>query len=159
LKQEQHMPAGRPTSYNADIADRICMWIAEGKSLRSFCRQDETPGLSTVCLWIVTHPQFMEQYAHARQAGGYAHADDIIDIADMVRDGLLDPNAARVILDAKKWSAERMAPKGHMPQSLVNHQSPDGSMSPKSGLDISMLSKEAKAEILAAHDALGQGDD
>ena len=123
-------PVGRPTDYTPEIAQEIGVWIAEGNSLRSYCKQKNTPALSTVCLWIVTHEEFSEHYARAREAAGYAHADDILETAALVQSGQLDPNAARVIIDAKKWSAERMAPRSHMPQSLVNHKSPDGSMSP-----------------------------
>ncbi len=125
------MPAGRPTDYSDEIANAICTWIAEGKSLRSYCKQKKTPALSTVCLWIVTHEEFSEHYRRAREAAGYAHADNIVDIVQQIADQSLEPNAARVMMDGLKWSAERMAPRSHMPQSLVNHQSPDGSMTPK----------------------------
>ncbi len=142
---------GRPTTYTPEIADAICTWLASGQSLRAYCRQDDTPALSTVCLWIVTHDDFSEQYAHAREAAGYAHADEITDIAHRVLDGELDPGAARVAMDGKKWAAERMAPKRHMPQSLVNHESPKGTMTPKS-LDLSKLPDDALQAIIAAAD-------
>jgi len=135
-KEDLEMRPGRPTKYTDEIADEISVWIAEGNSLRSYCRQKGKPVLSTVCLWIVTHKDFSERYARAREAAGYAHADDILDVSDLVKAGKLDPNAARVIIDAKKRSAERMAPKRHMPQSIVNHQSPDGSMTPPSTIII-----------------------
>lgn len=123
---------GRPTVYTQELADRICEWLAEGKSLRAFVDQNnDSPARSTICLWIVNNDAFSDQYARARQAGGHSHADDILQTAEEVRQGTLDPNAARVVIDAKKWAAERMAPRHHMPQSLVNHQSPDGSMTPK----------------------------
>jgi hypothetical protein len=123
---------GRPTDYTPQIAERICIWIAGGMSLRSFCRQDNTPDLSTVTRWIVAHDPFRIQYVQAREAAGYAHADDIADLAEKVIAGDIEPNAARVAMDARKWTAERMAPRAHMPQSLVNHKSPDGSMTPAS---------------------------
>jgi len=148
---------GRPTKYNADIAAEICTWLAEGKSLRSYCRQRGKPALSSVCLWIVTHDAFSEQYKRAREAAGYAHADSIAELAELVQAGKIEPNAARVAMDGRKWSAERMAPKTHMPQSLVNHQSPDGSMTPKPALDLSGLPSDALEAIVKAAD--GQADD
>lgn len=153
------MPAGRPSDYTPELAERICQWLAGGKSLRAFCRQDDAPGLSTVTQWIVSKPEFREQYVQAREAAGYAHADDIADLAQKVIDGQLDPQAARVAMDGKKWSAERMAPKAHMPQSMVNHRSPDGTMTPKPALDVSGLSVEAMAEIMRAADAARSNND
>jgi len=40
-----------------------------------------------------------------------ADADKIADVAKRVEDGLLDPNAARVAIDAYKWSAGKRRPK------------------------------------------------
>lgn len=125
------MPTGRPTIYSQELADSICEWLADGKSLRSYCKQDGTPGISTITRWIVSNKRFWAQYAQAREAAGYAHADNIVDIVQKIADAELEPNAARVMMDGLKWSAERMAPKSHMPQSLVNHESPNGTMTPK----------------------------
>lgn len=130
------MAGGRPTDYNADVATRICSWLAEGKSLRAFCRQDDAPGLSTVTMWIVTHPEFRAQYVRAREAAGYAHADNIVDVAQEVRDGGIDPQAGRVAMDGLKWAAERMAPKTHSPKQEIDHTSSDGSMKPPTRIEI-----------------------
>lgn len=40
-----------------------------------------------------------------------ADADKIADVAQSVIDGGLDPNAARVAIDAYKWSAGKRRPK------------------------------------------------
>lgn len=125
------MPAGRPTDYNEAIAERICTHIAGGYSLRSFCRQENTPDVSTVCRWIVAHSEFREQYVRAREAAGYAHADGIVEVVEMLRDGGdLDAQTARAMMDGLKWAAERMAPKAHSPNQKVDHTSSDGSMRP-----------------------------
>jgi len=87
----------------------------------------------TVTMWIVdgTQPEFAEKYHQARQAAGYLHADRVQDIVNGLEQEQLKPQAARVMLDAYKWSAERMAPKGHSPQVINDHKSSDGSMSPQ----------------------------
>lgn len=125
------MNIGRPSDYTQELAERICEWLSEGKSLRSFCRQDDTPHVSTVMRWIVTNETFREQYVQAREAAGYAHGDGVIEVVELLRGGDIDPQTAKAMMDGLKWSAERMAPRAHMPQSLINHQSPDGSMTPK----------------------------
>lgn len=124
------MAAGRPTDYNSDIAEKICAWLSGGKSLRAFCRQPGTPDAATVCRWIVRHEEFRKQYAQAREAAGYAHADGIIEIVEDVRSGELDHLSAKAMMDGLKWSAERMAPKAHSSRQEVDHSSTDGTMSP-----------------------------
>jgi hypothetical protein len=115
------MPAGRPTDYTPQIAEEICKWIAGGESLRAFCRQPNTPDFSTVTRWIVRHDEFRNQYVHARESAGYAHADGIVEIVEMLRSGELDPNTAKAMMDGLKWAAERMAPKAHSSRQEIDH--------------------------------------
>jgi hypothetical protein len=115
------MAGGRPTDYNEQLAETICEWLSAGKSLRSFCRQQDTPDVSTICRWIVKHDEFRKQYVQARESAGYAHADGIVEIVEMLRDGLLDPNTAKAMMDGLKWSAERMAPKTHSARQEIDH--------------------------------------
>lgn len=128
---------GRPTKCTQEITDEICVRLADGQSLRSICSDEHLPEKSTVLLWVVndrviegTERQFSDQYRRAREAGGFSHADEALDIRHDVRNGELEPNAAKVILDALKWGAERMAPKHHSSRQELDHQSSDGSMKP-----------------------------
>jgi len=143
---------GRPTRAKPEMVDEICRRIAEGESLRSICRDEHTPAISTVTMWIVdgTQPDFVERYRQAREAAGYAHADRIQEIADGVGSERIQPQAAKVMLDAYKWSAERMAPKSHSPRSIQDHQSSDGSMSPQQ--EISDEELEARIRELSGRD-------
>lgn len=144
------MPAGRPTDYTPEIAADICEWLAGGKSLRAFCRQDGTPDVSTVCRWIVRNEEFRAQYVQARESAGYAHADGIIEAVELVRDGALEPQVAKAMMDGLKWAAERMAPKTHSPKVQQDHTSSDGSMSPKPAIDATKLSDDTLRELLNA---------
>ena len=81
----------RPSKYTKKLGDDICVRLAGGESLRSGCRDDKMPALSTVLLWVV--------------------------------DGKHE--------DALKWGAERMSPKKHSPRQMIDHSSPDGSMTPQ----------------------------
>lgn len=127
----------RPTKCTQEITDEICVRLADGQSLRSICVDEHLPEKSTILLWVVqgriidgTERQFSDQYRTAREAGGFSHADEALDIRHDVRNGELEPNAAKVILDALKWGAERMAPKHHSPRQELEHSNPDGSMKP-----------------------------
>lgn len=112
---------GRPTIYSEDIADEVCRRLAEGESLRSICKDDHLPTKSTILLWVVDqrHESFSDQYRRAREAAGYAHADEITHIARELRDGEIDPQVAREIRGCLAWAAERMAPKTHSPRQEV----------------------------------------
>ena len=66
----------------------------------------------------------------AREAGGFSHADRIIDVVDKVATGEYEANQARAMLDGLKWAAERMAPKKHSQRQEVDHSSSDGTMTP-----------------------------
>lgn len=111
----------RPTDYTNELAESICSWISGGQSLRKYCRQDNTPDVTTVCRWIVKHEEFRQQYVYAREAAGYAHGDGIIEIVEMLRDGIIDPNTAKAMMDGLKWAAERMAPKSHSLRQEIDH--------------------------------------
>ena len=123
----------RPTKYSKALAAKICSRLAGGESLRSICKGDKMPAMSTVLLWVVDgeHEEFSEQYRCAREAAGYAHADRVIDTVDKVCVGELDHQSAKAMLDGLKWAAERMSPKAHGPKQEVDHKSGDGSMTPK----------------------------
>lgn len=152
-KPRQSRKNGRPSIYSKKLADTICTRIAGGESLRSVCRDDGMPVLSTVLLWVVDDREgFSEQYHRAREAAGYSHADEALDMRHQLYSGELDHQSARVILDALKWGAERMAPKKHSPRQEVDHSSEDGSMTPK-GLDASTLSDATLKELMDARRA------
>ena len=121
----------RPTVMTKKVRTKICELLAAGESLRSICRDENLPAISTILLAVVTDRDgFSEQYMQARQAGGFSHADRVIDTVDRVALGEIDPQSARAMLDGLKWAAERMAPRHHSSRQEHDHSSSDGSMTP-----------------------------
>lgn len=105
---------GRSTAYTQEIADQICDWIADGKSLREYCERDESPiDRATVHRWLLKgeYEDFRDQYARAQILSADASADDINFIGDRIMSGHLDPQAGKAAADCKKWAAEKKAPK------------------------------------------------
>ena len=116
---------GRPSLYTEALAAKICQRLAEGKSLRSICRDDAMPAISTVMGWLFDgdHDDFQEQYARAREAQAEVRADEIVDIADddtndftADKDGKLVADhehiqRSRLRVDARKWIAAKLLPK------------------------------------------------
>ena len=123
---------GRPTVMTPEVVEYICTELAEGRSLRSICREEGMPAVSTVLLAVVQDRDgFSEQYRRAREAAGFAHADNIVELANMVVASEIGPNEARAAMDGLKWAAERMAPKAHSARQEIDHRSGDGSMTPR----------------------------
>lgn len=104
-------PLGRPSDYTPELGIEICVQIAEGKSLRSICKADDRPSMVTIFTWLDKHPEFLNHYTRAKEQQADASSEDITEIADEVRRGLIDPQAARVAIDAYKWTASKLKPK------------------------------------------------
>ena len=96
---------------NEEIKAAICEAIACGQSLLQILREKGMPNYSTVMRWLEADESFRDNYARAREAQGDAYADRIDDVADRVLSGEIDPQAARVAIDALKWSAGKRLPK------------------------------------------------
>lgn len=73
---------GRPTEYTQQLADRICEELSLGFSIRTVCKPDEMPAISTFFRWMRENEEFQKQYARAKQEAADAMAEDILDIAD-----------------------------------------------------------------------------
>lgn len=102
---------GRPSSYTEEVGLIICDLLSDGMSLRKVCERDDMPHKVTVLRWLRDIESFRTQYARAKDEAADSLADDIQDIGDKVLAGEYEPNAARVAIDAKKWTAAKLKPK------------------------------------------------
>ncbi|OZB35984.1 MAG: hypothetical protein B7X50_13540, partial [Alishewanella sp. 34-51-39] len=118
----------RPSDYTSELAEAICLRLAEGESLRSICRDDVMPDKGTVLRWIARHDLFRDQYVRAKEQGAEALAEEMFEIAD---DGSndwmeqLDNEGAAVgyklngehvqrsklRIDTRKWYLSKILPK------------------------------------------------
>lgn len=107
------MPAGRPPlPFHEDQADQILEAIADGQGLVSFLKQrEDMPSYSTVMRWIRDNPEFAEMYTRACEDMADNDADKISDVAERVIRGEIEPQAARVAIEAYKWSAGKRRPR------------------------------------------------
>lgn len=65
-----------------EIKDQIIEWISNGKTLRAFCRQEKMPNWNSVYDWMEEDAEFAKRFAHARDRGADAIAQETIDIMD-----------------------------------------------------------------------------
>ncbi len=100
-----------PYEFNQDIADAICLRIAEGESLRFICGpnrdRDALPGQNTVYKWLNENDAFAKQYARAREMQGDTYADRAVDEALEATDAAI----GRLRMDALRWAASKLNAK------------------------------------------------
>ena len=73
---------GRPSTYNAETAARMCEQLANGIPLREICRQDGMPPWQTVYSWMERDASLVQAIARAREIGYDALAEECLNIAD-----------------------------------------------------------------------------
>lgn len=148
------MPAGRPPlPFDENAADQILEAIAEGTGLVTFLKQrPDMPSYPTVMRWVRDNPQFAAQYAQAREDMADHDADKIADVAEQVAGGLIDPQAARVAIDAYKWSAGKRRPKRYGDKLEIEQTS---TVAVTHTLDVSNLTLD---ELDVLEKALGGGN-
>ena len=115
------MTAGRPTDYTEELASDFCSRIALGSSLRAVTQLDNMPSHQTVYNWFNKHPRFIEQYARAKEDSADSRTDQIEDIGDKVLTGEYDPAAARVAIDAFKWTSGKHRPKKYGDKQIIEN--------------------------------------
>lgn len=127
-------PIGRPSKFSPECAAAICLRLTEGESLRAICSDAEMPSKVTVLNWLSDgkHPEFLAQYARARESQADALVEECLEIADdgtndwMERRSEAEKGAgvntgwvlngehvqrSRLRVDTRKWWAARLAPK------------------------------------------------
>jgi hypothetical protein len=81
-KMAKKKPGRPPEKVPQDLADDLCAWIAEGKTLRDWCRQEGKPHFSTVYDWKAKDEEFSQRLARARDIGEDAINQECMAIAD-----------------------------------------------------------------------------
>jgi hypothetical protein len=134
---------GRPTLFTQELADRICLRLAEVGNLRAVCREEGMPAESTVRHWVLEDREgFKAKYNDARELGYHAMADEVLDIADDGRNDWMEREGQPVIngehiarsrlrFDARRWLLSKALPKVYGDKQVIDHRSEDGSMSPQ----------------------------
>ena len=118
---------GRPTLYSKELTSKICKELTLGKSLRTVCKGEDMPDISTIFLWFDKYPEFIEQYEKAKAESADLMAEDMLDIADENtndwieverRNGdtfnIVDKEAvlrSKLRVDTRKWIVSKLKPK------------------------------------------------
>lgn len=110
-----------PRANNAELYfNDILEDIRNGSSLRKACR-DRGMSRNTFTDYITTDESLESQYAMAVEERGDACLDEINDVAVKLKDNLIEPAAARVLIDTEKWKAAKFYPKMYGDKQTVVH--------------------------------------
>jgi len=137
-------PAGlsvaRPSEFDPTIGDAICDRLIDGESLRAICDDVTMPAKSTVMKWLASgqHPQFVDQYARAREIAADTDFDDIAHYSRQAAQGVIEPAAATAAINGLKWVAGKKAPKKYGDTQKHEHTGAGGG--PIQTVDLSRVS-------------------
>ena len=104
---------GRPTMYSDELASRICDLVAERVPVVEICTMDGMPSKDTLYRWKRQNKEFSDLYARARGHRADSRQDHIDEIVSKLEAGNIDPQVARVIIDAEKWQMSKEQPRNY----------------------------------------------
>ena len=119
---------GRPTDYSEEIAVKILVEVALGKSMRKIAEMEGMPAMSTIFLWLRNHEDFSEQYARAKEEAADLLVDEMLDIADDATNDWMEKygkdgemigymingefvGRSKLRIETRKWLAMKLKPK------------------------------------------------
>lgn len=111
---------GRPTTYTEEMAAEICERVMLGETISQICADSGMPCKRAVYVWLREHPDFMHQYARAREESGHIAADEVLDLARRVLSGEVQPDQARIVFQALTWTAGKRKPKVYGDRHIVD---------------------------------------
>lgn len=156
---------GRPTVYTLELSDDICEHLAGGKSLVSWCAKPGHPKYTTVARWLREDEEFQQRYVRAREAQADYLAEEVVEIADKVRHAVkktvhtepgkddtkklhteevhLDAvERSRLMMDARKWYAAKLAPKKYGDKVAIGGASDLPPLQTEARIDVGSLTPE-----------------
>ena len=108
-KNENRLPGGKVIN-NKKFWNEFFLRIGNGESLRGVSKDLGIP-FQTVWSAIMSDEKRRAAYEDAKMSRAHFHASKIEEILEGVESGKIEPSAARVSIDARKWLASKMYPK------------------------------------------------
>jgi len=118
-----------------DIFDKIIKDIKNGLSVRKILEREGMPANNTLLDWIEERPEWVKQYARAKQESAECDADNVNYIAELCLSGKVDSAVARVAIDAYKWSSGKKKPKKYGDMIKIDYNQLDDNVKPDVDFD------------------------
>lgn len=136
------MPAGRPSDYSQEFADKLCERLSEGMSMHRACESDDMPNKRTVFKWLRTNDEFRHMYEASKAEAADKLAEEIIEISDDGTNDYMESlgddagpayryngehvQRSRLRVDARKWIAAKLKPRKYGDKVSQEISGPDG---------------------------------
>jgi hypothetical protein len=122
-------PAHRPSSYTKELAEKICLRICEGESLKQICKDKDMPSRSTVHKWLLEDDkkEFSDKYEFSCNVRTENMFDELQEIADDSTNDYMEKESddgstyevlnseniqrSRLRVDVRKWYLSKVLPK------------------------------------------------
>lgn len=125
-KTAEPRKTGRPCSYTPELGKAICDLVAERVAVVDICARVGMPSRDTLYRWKRDILEFSDNYARAREHRAHSRADFIDEITRKLMAGSIDPQSARVIIDAEKWQMAKEQPRIYGERVTNEHVGKDG---------------------------------
>jgi hypothetical protein len=139
-----------------ELFDEVCERMVDGESVRTICKDEHMPSISTFMKILNQDPKRSAQYARALQLRADAMFEEILDISDdgtndyMLRNAD-DPTSvvlngehvqrSKLRVDSRKWALGRMNPKKYGEKTFIGGVE-DAPIKVQNTIDVSNLSLE-----------------
>jgi hypothetical protein len=139
-----------------ELFDEICERMVDGESVRTICKDDHMPAISTLMKILRTNPDRTSQYALAMQMRADAMFEETLNIADDGSNDYMLKNAddptsfalngehvqrSKLRVDTRKWALGRMNPKKYGEKTFIGGVE-DAPVKVQNTIDVSNLSLE-----------------
>jgi transposase-like protein len=105
------MPTGsKQVRFSDEIAQEFLDAYSQGVSVREICSWEGMPDRVTLYRWRREYEHFATAYARARESNAETIEDNMLDIERQVMEGMLEPQAANVVLASQRWRARVLHP-------------------------------------------------
>ena len=118
-----------------EMFNKIIESICNGVSVRQILKNDGMPTFYALLDWMQKDEELAKQYARAKQESADFDADNVNYIAELCLRDKVTPAAARVAIDAYKWSAGKKKPKKYGDMIKIDYNQLDDNVKPDVDFD------------------------
>lgn len=112
--------------WTPELEETILTRLMDGESLRQICKSEGMPDRESVRKHKLDSAEFSAKCACAREEQADVMDDRILEVAQKVEDGKLDPKSGQVIIAAFQWRAAKLKPKTYGDKQAHSLENPDG---------------------------------
>jgi hypothetical protein len=138
---------GRPSRYNATVAEAICWRLADGELMINIAAEPEMPHRGTIYRWAEDNLKFRDMLSRARVLQAHAAAEKGVRIA--INATVENARAAEVQFAGYKWFASKVLPQTYGDKMLHTGADGEGPIAVKLALDYSLLTLQEQTQMLA----------